>query len=314
MSVAPDQMTRQLDADKAAAASATQGLTDINQSFDPDSAAGPQPTFNYPEPQDHFKDVMAQAPLLMGLAAIGGAFGKMHGMTMLASTNAMMKGLVQGNDAAYSDARQKYDAAFDQYKTQQKTWFDTYRAYIQAYKGRVDAQARAVQGANAAVGMDIRDQAMTQKNVAQVALIQPKIDEIHAKIRALDSNAVSNRMRADAAKSNAAARTEQVLTQAKTADTNTLAAMNRSLKAEADGILKQYPPGKSDMPADVKLKLTSIREQIDIVTSKMDEHVQADYNKNKAVYDQARQAIAAGADPIAVKKRLSESGLNPDSL
>jgi hypothetical protein len=32
------------------------------------------------------------------------------------------------------------------------------------------------------------------------------------------------------------------------------------------------------------------------------------------MYDSARQAIASGADPVAVKKRVAEAGLNPDNI
>ena len=109
-----------------------------------EGTGGPRPTFNEPDPQDHMQDIMKVAPLWMALGAMGGAFFKQSGFTMLSSTNAMMKGLVQGNADAYAQAREKYDKDYAEFRDKQKTWQDVYRAYLSAYKGRIDADVRVV--------------------------------------------------------------------------------------------------------------------------------------------------------------------------
>jgi hypothetical protein len=191
---------------------ATDKLAADSSSFDPERAVGAQPTFNQATPQDHFQDVMKQAPLMMALGAIGGAFGKQHGITMLASTNAMMKGIVQGNADAYSAAREKYDQQYAEFKDKQKTWMDVYKAYSAAYKGRIDADIKAVQGANAAVGIFDRDVRMTKTQIGQTALLSKKLDESQAKVARMSSQDATDKIKADAAAKNADANQKKAAT------------------------------------------------------------------------------------------------------
>jgi hypothetical protein len=131
----------------------------------PEGTGGPRPTFNEPQPQDHMDDLMKTAPIFMALAAIGGSFSHQSGLTMLTSTNAMMKGIVQGDADAYGQARDKYDRELAEYKDKNRTWMDTYRAYMAADKGRADADLRARASANAAVGIADKDVRASQAEV-----------------------------------------------------------------------------------------------------------------------------------------------------
>lgn len=171
--------------------------------FNPDAAAGPQPMFDQPAPQEHFNEIMQQAPLLMGLAAIGGSLGHQHGMTMLQSTNAMMKGIVSGSKQQYEDARKNYDESYQQFLDKQKTWMDVYKAYSTAYKGNVDAQLRAVTAANTAVGVAQRDVKMDRTQIAQMNTLTQKIREQHDKVSMFNSKLDVDQQRADAATLNA---------------------------------------------------------------------------------------------------------------
>jgi len=171
--------------------------------FNPDAATGPRPTFDDPVPQEHFADVMKQAPLLMGLAAIGGAFGKIHGMAMLQSTNAMMKGLISGSDKQYKEAREKYDQDYNQYIAKSRMWSDVYRAYTQAYKGSIDAQQRAVAAANAAVGIDQRQEKMTQDQIAKRLQLNGMIEKINAQIARWNHQNMTDAIKAAAAQTKA---------------------------------------------------------------------------------------------------------------
>jgi len=318
---------QQAEAERATALSTQSELSAI----DPQAAASATATaeigadvrsgFQVSEPQEHFDTIMKQAPLLMALAAIGGSFGRMHGMTMLASTNAMMKGIVQGSDAAYSQARQKYDMQYQEYKEKSKTWFDVYKSYLTAYKGRIDVNEKAVAAANAAVGMAGRNMQMDQKNILMMPKLEAQIADINSKIGKRthdeardDIRDKQGQERIDVANRNAKTREDELANRVKTSDTNTLSAEARSINTQLNTLLKQYPPSKGDLPPEVKVQLDSYHKQLDIINEKLEEHKTADFQAHEQTYKEARAAIAAGADPIKVKKRLSEAGLNPDQI
>lgn len=175
--------------------------------FDPEGALGKEPTFTANVPQDHFQDVMKQAPLLMALGAVGGLFGRAHGVAMLQTTNAMMKGVVQGNADAYSEARQKYDQQMEDFKAKQKTWVEVYKAYAAAYKGRIDADLRAQQGANAAVGIIGRQTELTKKQIGDTIKLSEQLKTGDARIDRYSHQDVTDALRAqnDKEKADAAA-------------------------------------------------------------------------------------------------------------
>jgi hypothetical protein len=179
-------------------------LTADSATFDPEGSIGKPPEFTGNVPQDHFKDVMNQAPLLMGLAAVGGAFGRAHGVAMLQTTNAMMKGIVQGSSDAYSEARQKYDQQMEDFKAKQKTWLDVYKAYAAAYKGRIDADLRAQQGANAAVGVISKQAQMTKTQIGNTIKLSDQLKKTADQVDRHSHQDVTDAIRAKAAEENAA--------------------------------------------------------------------------------------------------------------
>lgn len=279
------------------------------------------PSFNEPVPTDHFNDIVGLSPLLMALGAVGGKFGNVHGIAMLQSTNAMMKGMVTGSAEQYQDARKQYDEKYSQWQDQQRTWSDTYKAYMAAYKGRIDAQQRAVQGANAAVGLAGKSDNMSKKQVLDMLKLKNQIADTTSKINSRSSTDESKRITAESSAARAATAEKEVAVKyaqlqqkVKTADTNALTADSRQLKAEADSILKQYPASGGKRPPEVEAKLKGIRDSMDLVHEKLKEHTDKDYVQNKGTYDEARQAIASGADPTLVKKRVAAAGLNPDNI
>jgi predicted nucleic acid-binding Zn-ribbon protein len=195
-------------------------LTADSAAFDPEGAVGKQPEFQGNIPQDHFKDVMAQAPALMALAAVGGLFGRAHGVAMLQTTNAMMKGMVQGSADAYSAAREKYDQQVQEFKEKKQTWVEVYKAYSAAYKGRIDADLRAQQGANAAVGIIGKQTEMSKKSIGDMIKLSDKIEQTNSNISRHNSQNVTDaiRARADA---------ERAATGAKRAETAAAASGNK---------------------------------------------------------------------------------------
>jgi len=178
-------------------ADATAQRDQIMANFDPESETGPQPTFNAPTPEDHFNDMMKQAPFMMALGAIGGALGKQHGITMLASTNAMMKGIVQGNADAYKEAREKYDQQYQDFRDKSKTWLDVYKAYATAYKGQLDAAQKAVTAANASVGIYEKAVNNSTAQVGHLIQLRKSLEVSNAKIQAMSQDEIIKQMRED---------------------------------------------------------------------------------------------------------------------
>jgi hypothetical protein len=120
-------------------AEANQGLADLTKQ---EQASTPQFTEKPPERQPGITGV---APWLIGLAALGGKAIGLHATTMLGATNGMVQGLIQGNEQKYKDQKTAYDEAYQKYREkfdQQNKLFNEMR---QVYKGRVDADFKALQ-------------------------------------------------------------------------------------------------------------------------------------------------------------------------
>jgi hypothetical protein len=166
----------------------------------PEGTGGPKPTFNEPTPQDHMNDLMKTAPIFMALAAIGGSFAHQSGLTMLSSTNAMMKGLVQGDAEAYGQARDKYDQEYAEFKEKNRTWMDTYRAYMAAFKGRADADLRARASANAAVGIADKDVRASQAEVMKRVQLTAALESADSRKDHYEKSDVQNAIRTEVQK------------------------------------------------------------------------------------------------------------------
>ena len=135
------QMQGTLDTD-------TKALTDLPKEF-PVEPFNPNDEASRAEPQRNM-GVMATMPYLVGLAALGGKAAGLHAKTMLGGVNGMVQGIMQGNEKAYTDAKKKYDDAYqrwlDKFTQQQKL----YSEMRQVYKGRIDADMKALEFARKA--------------------------------------------------------------------------------------------------------------------------------------------------------------------
>ncbi len=253
---------------------ARQDLQSVVTGFDPSSETGPKPTFDEQLPQDHMQDLMKVAPIWMAFAALGGKFAHQSGLTMLTSTNAMMKGIVQGNSEQYAVARAKYDADYEAFKDKQKTWIDTYKAYAQAYKGRIDAAVQAFRGANTAVGIaesaakNAENQArMMQLLPAQIALLNAKVRDTDADTvkKGVEAQALIERVQLAQRKAEDDERKTDVLI--KNADTKALSGLAKNLHDQMDELVKQYKKG--EIPLDVQTQIQSYNRQIDAVNRQL---------------------------------------------
>lgn len=145
MSTPQDELTAQmqgtLDAD-------TQAFADLPKQY-PVEPFNPNDEASQQEPTRNM-GVMSTMPYLIGLAALGGKAAGLHAKTMLGGVNGMVQGVIQGNEKAYADSKKKYDDAYqrwlDKFTQQQKL----YTEMRQVYKGRIDADMKALEFARKA--------------------------------------------------------------------------------------------------------------------------------------------------------------------
>lgn len=171
MSTPENELTQQL-----------QGNLDQNTQAMGDLAKNNQPEpFNQPEPQRNM-GVMATMPYLVGLAALGGKAAGLHAKTMLGGVNGMVGGIIKGNEAAYQDSKKKYDDAYqrwlDKFSQQQKV----YTEMRQVYKGRIDADMKALEFARKVTGDEKKDGHADFKDWMQEQEYARKLQETNAKI------------------------------------------------------------------------------------------------------------------------------------
>jgi hypothetical protein len=153
----------------------TQGLKDLTQQGQPEPFTQQAPERN--------TGIMSVAPFLIGLAALGGKATGLHATTMLGATNGMVKGLIQGSEQAYTDHKKAYDEAYnkwlDKWTQQQKI----YTEMRQVYKGRIDADLKALQFARQVTGDNAKVTQNDLKNHQNAQVIADKFTKTNETIR-----------------------------------------------------------------------------------------------------------------------------------
>lgn len=172
MSTPQNELTQQLQSTLDADTAELTNLAQENK---------PEPFTEKPPERD--TGIYNRMPYLIGLVALGGKFSKLHGKTMLSATNGMVQGLMKGDQAAYQEQQKKYDDAYqrwlDKFTVQQRLFAEM----RQVYKGRIDADLKALEFARKAT-MD--DHKVTQddvKNHLQAEQMGIKLKEVNEKIR-----------------------------------------------------------------------------------------------------------------------------------
>lgn len=209
MSTPPNQMPN-LSTDPALAsigsmAGPLQGqLQDDTQSLEGlNSDVKSLPQFEGQEPLPNQQGMMSSMPLLIGLATVGGKLAGVHAKTMLEGINGMTKGTIQGNQQAYTEAKQRYDDSYTRWLDKHKAMLQVYNEMRQVYKGRVDADLRALEIARKAVGDDAKIDEHSVKNWQWEQDYARKLEE--DKRKQDESRAHIDQMEASADKSRATA-------------------------------------------------------------------------------------------------------------
>lgn len=159
----------------AEAKTSGQQQVDLAQQF----AAQEQP-FTQEPPHEQIQQVMAGAPFLFALAAIGGKLSGAGGIAMLDSLNGMSDGIIKGDQEALENNYKNYQAQFDKWKVNSDNQFKKYQILQQAYAGQADGNIRALTAA-LNVTRDISDRKLTADDPAKYWELKSKIEDAHAR-------------------------------------------------------------------------------------------------------------------------------------
>lgn len=120
-------------------AASEKGLQDF-QSSAADAASRETPPV---PPQQHANILNRLAPLLL-LSSFGGRSARLNAQAMLGATSGTIQGYLKGNAEAVQQQQLGYEEAYKRWEDQNKQFDRVYDIYLDAYKGRVDAQQKAL--------------------------------------------------------------------------------------------------------------------------------------------------------------------------
>jgi hypothetical protein len=96
------------------------------------------------QPPEPNRGVLSVAPLLIGLAAIGGKSMGLHAQVMLGAMNGMVSGAMKGDQMAYQDNLKKYQLNQQKMMAVYELQNQYYQEMMNAYKGQADAELKAI--------------------------------------------------------------------------------------------------------------------------------------------------------------------------
>lgn len=120
--------------------------------------------FQQPAPQPQ-KNPLGRLFPLLAIAAFGGKSSKLDAGSMLAATTGVVKGYLAGNAEAYQTAEKQYQDAYARFKDRQEQQDKIFKEMREAYKGRVDADVKALQFARQLT----HDEAVAEHQTAAMA-------------------------------------------------------------------------------------------------------------------------------------------------
>lgn len=161
-----------------------------------------QQPFNVSPPTDQIQQVMAGAPWLFALAAIGGKISGAGGIAMLDSLNGMSDGLIKGDQQALENNYKNYNAQFQKWKATADQQVMIYDRLREAYKDQADGNLRAhttalqITGDLTARKLAVDDPGQYYTTVSQLKLADAKIAEAYAKAKQIQQGGeITPRMR-----------------------------------------------------------------------------------------------------------------------
>lgn len=157
--LSPDQIA----ATKADLASAAKGERELTQR----ELSNSDQQFQQPAPQQG-NLLGGLAPLLL-FSAFGGGRTKANASAMIGATTGVVTGYLSGKQEAYDDAVAKYNQSYKAFMDHQAAQDKVYKEMREAYKGRIDADIKALQFARQVTGDE-------GKMDAQILNLKEKMD------------------------------------------------------------------------------------------------------------------------------------------
>jgi hypothetical protein len=113
---------------------------------------------------------------LLAIAAFGGKATKLDASAMLGASTGMVSGYLNGKQEVYEESKAKFDAAYQQFKDRMAQQDKVYQEMREAYKGRIDADIKALEFARQVT----QDQATNQQNLLRdQETTQHYADQLH---------------------------------------------------------------------------------------------------------------------------------------
>ena len=138
-------------------------------------------------PQEQIQNIMAGAPWLFALTALGGVASKAGGLAMLESLNGVSSGLISGDQEAMARSWDKYNSEFQKWKARSDEQFKIYGVLSEAYGEAADGKMRAMHAAHAmtndayAAQMQADDPMTILKTKSELELNHARASEAYAK-------------------------------------------------------------------------------------------------------------------------------------
>jgi len=175
VSLSPDQLAS-IKSDLGSSEQAQDALTGLE--IKNDSAQ-----FKGEAPQQDAHLLSGLMPLL-AIGAFAGKATKLNASAMLGASIGMVDGYLNGKQQVYEENKKKYEEAYQQFKDRQASQDKIYKEMQEAYKGRIDADIKALQFARE-VTQDqaqnsatlLRDHEIVQQHAAELARTDAKLAE-----------------------------------------------------------------------------------------------------------------------------------------
>jgi hypothetical protein len=159
---------------QASEATAKQGQVGMAQAGDIQQTYGQLEQMDQQAPQRNTK-IMDVAPLFIGLAAIGGRMTGIHAKTMLAATNGMVQGMLQGNEKAFADQQAQFEQSRKRLMEMSQLRQQYYETLYRAYGDTANSKERAIKAARDLVNDGFKHDIDVIKAEAQNKALEDKL-------------------------------------------------------------------------------------------------------------------------------------------
>lgn len=148
-----------------------------------------QQPFTQEPPHEQIQNIMAGAPWMMALVALGGAAGKLSGQAMMDGLNGVSDGIIKGDAEGMEQSWKRYEAEFQKWNARAEQQMRIYNVLSQAYGSANDAKMKAMAAAHAmtndayAAKTQADDPMARLKMISELQLSNARAAEAYAKAK-----------------------------------------------------------------------------------------------------------------------------------